>query len=188
MFDRITPFAHRKIKEIVNKNDIVIDMTAGNGNDTLFLSKIAKHVYSFDIQEPAIQVTRNLLDTHSITNVTLIHDGHQNIDQYIKDKIKCAVYNLGYLPSADKSISTLSSTTLDSIKKTLNLIMIDGFISITVYTGHKEGYEESLQLTEFVTSLPSKLYNVILYSTLNKKNAPYNIFIEKIGEKNEKNI
>lgn len=182
MFERITEFAHKKINQIVTTNDVVVDMTAGNGNDTLFLSKIAKHVYSFDIQESAIKETAQLLDKNSITNVTLIHDGHQNMDQYVTNRIKCAVYNLGYLPGTDKSVTTLAKTTIDSIKKTLEYLLVDGFISITVYTGHKEGYNESVLLTEFITALPSKKYNVILYSTLNKKNAPYNIFIEKTGE------
>ena len=182
MFDRITDFAHKKINELVTKNDIVVDMTSGNGNDTLFLSKIAKHVYSFDIQEDAIKETTKLLDKNAITNVTLIHDGHQNIDKYVFDKIKCAVYNLGYLPGTDKSVTTLATTTIESISKTLDYLALEGFVSITVYTGHKEGYNESIQITEFVSSLPSKKYNVILYSTLNKKAPPYNIFIEKIGE------
>lgn len=182
MFDRIISFAHRKIKENVGKKDIVIDMTAGNGNDTLLLSEIASHVYSFDIQEDAINNTRNLLEDNAVTNVTLIHDGHQNVEKYVSEKIKCAVYNLGYLPSSDKSLTTLPSTTIDSITKTLELLVKEGFICITVYTGHKQGFEESIVLKEFVSSLPSKRFNVLIYANLNNKNAPYNIFIEKTGE------
>ena len=46
--------------ENVNKSDIVVDMTVGNGNDTLFLSGISKMVYGFDIQDEAINNTKRL--------------------------------------------------------------------------------------------------------------------------------
>ena len=43
--------AHDFLAEVVTKDDIVVDATMGNGHDTLFLAKLAKQVYAFDIQE-----------------------------------------------------------------------------------------------------------------------------------------
>ena len=47
--------------ENITKNDFVVDMTVGNGNDTLFLSNISKKVFGFDIQGVAIENTKTLL-------------------------------------------------------------------------------------------------------------------------------
>ena len=46
--------AHDFLAEVVTKEDIVVDATMGNGHDTLFLAKLAKQVYAFDIQEQAL--------------------------------------------------------------------------------------------------------------------------------------
>lgn len=48
--------------ENINKNDIVVDMTIGNGHDTLFLAGISKKVFGFDIQSIAVENTIKLLD------------------------------------------------------------------------------------------------------------------------------
>ena len=182
MLKRIIPFAHSKIKEYLSKDDIAVDMTAGNGNDTLLLATLAKHVYSFDIQENAIANTRKLLEKNEQHNITTILDSHENVGKYVKEPIKCAVYNLGYLPKGDKTITTTASSTLKSLDNLLPLIKKNGLISITVYIGHDEGSVESDYVKEYVSKLPSNKYNVLLYSNMNKNNAPYNIFIEKIGD------
>lgn len=182
MLERIIPFAHKKISEYVTENDIAVDMTAGNGNDTLYLSSIAKHVYAFDIQENAIATSKSLLDKHHVSNVSLIHDSHINVSQYVKDSVSVAVFNLGYLPNGDKSITTTASTTLQALDALLPLMKKQSLISITIYIGHEQGIVESNMVKEYAMNLPSNQYNVLLYSMLNKNNAPYNIFIEKIGE------
>ena len=39
------------LAQVITKDDVVVDATMGNGHDTLFLAKLAKQVYAFDIQE-----------------------------------------------------------------------------------------------------------------------------------------
>ena len=46
-------YVHNRIKR--KDYQIAIDFTMGNGHDTLFLSKVAKQVYSFDIQQEAFK-------------------------------------------------------------------------------------------------------------------------------------
>ena len=46
--------AHDFLREIITDQDTVVDATMGNGHDTLFLAKLAKEVYAFDIQEQAL--------------------------------------------------------------------------------------------------------------------------------------
>ena len=71
--------------------NVAIDGTAGNGYDTLFLAEIvgkSGHVYSFDVQEEAIQSTQTKLKEADINHVTLIHDGHQHVLNYVQQPIK----------------------------------------------------------------------------------------------------
>ena len=56
--------SHRIIKKVVMPGDIVVDATAGNSNDALFLANLvgdAGKVYAFDIQDTAIENTRKSL-------------------------------------------------------------------------------------------------------------------------------
>ena len=183
MIKRIIPYAHDMIKEYVNPNSIVVDMTVGNGNDTLFLSKIAYKVYGFDIQEIALTKTKKLLSDSDISNVELIKDNHFFFDNYIDKDIDCFVFNLGYLPGGNKSLTTQSENTYRTILKCLNNLSDNGLVSITLYPGHPEGKIESDYLNEQLLKLPSNEYNVLKYQMINKNNSPYNIFIEKLKVK-----
>ena len=61
--DKVLAFSKKLLKEVIDKNSIVVDATAGNGNDTLFLAKTpAKKVFAFDVQNKAITNTNDLLE------------------------------------------------------------------------------------------------------------------------------
>ena len=107
--ERVLPFSKQLLQKVVNSGDVVIDATAGNGYDTLFLAELVGqtgHVYSFDVQEEAMTSTKAKLDDENIHHVTLIHDGHQHVLNYVKQPISAAIFNLGYLPGSDQSITT----------------------------------------------------------------------------------
>jgi tRNA G37 N-methylase Trm5 len=180
MLKRIIPFAHETILDHINKDSIVIDMTCGNGHDTLFLCQNAKHVYAFDIQEDAIKQSKET--TIDYDNVTYICDSHEFVSQYISTPIDCAMYNLGYLPKGDTGITTKSSSTLASLDNVLPLLKKNGLISITIYIGHEQGKKEAIDIEAYVAELPAKKYQVIRYQTLNTSNSPYNIFIQRLGK------
>ena len=64
MLKNILNYAHYLLQQTVTKGETVIDATCGNGNDTLFLSKLVGdkgHVLAFDIQEQAIDNTKQKL-------------------------------------------------------------------------------------------------------------------------------
>lgn len=153
---------------------IGVDMTMGNGNDTLLLASHCKEVYAFDVQQAAIDAT--LLKVKDYNHVRLILDSHENFDHYIK-QMDIAVFNLGYLPQFSHTITTVLSSTKIAIEKAVELCT--HVVFIVVYPGHKQGYEESLWIDEYVSSLDSKIYNVSMFKMLNKNNAPYVIEIEK---------
>jgi tRNA G37 N-methylase Trm5 len=131
--------SHDIIKKIINEGDVVVDATAGNGNDTLLLAKLVGEkgrVYAFDIQQDAINNTiKKLQDNNLDPRVTVIKDGHQNMDKYVNDGIKAVMFNLGYLPGGDHSIATKGDTTITAVKKSMDLLMVGGIITVVIYYG-----------------------------------------------------
>lgn len=100
-------YSHVLLKQVVQRGDNVIDATMGNGNDTAFLAKLVGdhgNVYAFDIQDQALQKTKQRLIKSNLTkSVTLYHTGHQHIlDTIGMTSISAAIFNLGYLPGGNK--------------------------------------------------------------------------------------
>lgn len=173
--DKIIPFSHKILKEIIKKEDICVDMTCGNGFDTLFLAEISKLVYGFDIQKEAIENTKEKVNGYN--NVVLVNDSHDNVLNYVNEDIKGAIYNLGYLPTGDKNVYTKKETTISSLKKLLTKLVIGGRIVIVCYPGFESGMEESIELEKYLTSLNQKIYSVVCYKFINQINDPPFVFV-----------
>ena len=172
--------AHAFLSEVITKEDIAVDATMGNGYDTLFLAQLAKKVYAFDIQEQAIKQTTKRLVEAKVDNVELLLTGHENVDQYIAT-IKAAIFNLGYLPSADKSVITQPHTTIQALEKLCQRLVIGGRIAIMIYYGHEGGDVERDAVLDFVSQLPQQEFTVALYKTINQINQPpFLVMIEKL--------
>lgn len=181
-YGQITDFVHFLVKNSYeDKEDVIfVDATAGNGLDTLFLCNLFKNngfVYAFDIQEDAINRTRELLDSKFFSNYELIVDSHENVLEYVKENhIDAALFNLGYLPNSDKTVKTNYISTINAIKNILSRLKKFGRIYICAYIMHDNG-EESRRILDFISSLDKKDYNVIQIKLLNKENSPPEIFI-----------
>lgn len=161
----------------VTKSDYVIDMTVGNGHDTLFLGKIAKKVFGFDIQQEAIHNTTKLLTEEGITNYQLFLESHENVDlvlpQY-KQQITLILFNLGYLPRGDKTITTTAETTLMAIKKSLIMLNNKGIILVVFYL-HEEGVKEATVVKNY---LLQENIDYQIYRNTDNINAPYLLVID----------
>lgn len=172
--------AHDFLAQVITPEDIVVDATMGNGHDTLFLAKLAKQVYAFDIQEQALEKTSQRIQEAGLTNVDLILQGHETVDQFVTE-IKAAIFNLGYLPSADKSIITQPQTTLEALEKLCQMLVKGGRIAIMIYYGHEGGDIERDAVLDFVSQLPQQEYTATIYRTLNQiNNPPFLVMIEKL--------
>ena len=172
--------AHDFLAQVITKEDIVVDATMGNGHDTLFLAKLAKQVYAFDIQEQALEKTSQRLQEASLTNAELILQGHETVDQFVREA-KAGIFNLGYLPSADKSIITQPQTTIEALEKLCHLLVKGGRIAIMIYYGHEGGDIEKDAVMDFVSQLPQQEYTATIYRTLNQiNNPPFLVMIEKL--------
>lgn len=179
MMKRPLELSHDFLEEVLDEDAVTVDATMGNGSDTLFLAQHSKHVYAFDVQEMALKKTAERLKHHGLSNVTLIQDGHEQVDQYVSS-VRAAIFNLGYLPQADKSIITRPDTTLAALKKLLVSLEDGGRIAIMVYYGHDGGQLEKEVLLTFLGQLSQKEYTVMTYQALNQINTPpFLVMIEK---------
>lgn len=180
--DRILPYTKYILKKAVNLGDNVIDATVGNGNDTRYLSELVGEdgrVFGFDVQQEAISNTKYKLDADNIQNVYLIHDGHENVLKYISGEISAAIFNLGYLPGSDKSVTTNGNTTWKAVIDILTLLKQGGIIVLVIYHGHEAGKMERDAIEMEVAKLDPAKTEVLRYEFLNKMDAPYVIVIER---------
>ncbi|MCG5515778.1 MULTISPECIES: class I SAM-dependent methyltransferase [unclassified Ectothiorhodospira] len=146
----LTRQAHRHLENCLTEGDQVVDATAGNGHDTLFLARqvgATGHVWAFDIQARALEATRARLEAQGLAQrVTLIHAGHQHLDHSLPDnlrgKVKAVMFNLGYLPGGDHGIVTRPQDTLAALEASLAWLHPEGVISVMMYRGHPGGQEE----------------------------------------------
>ncbi|MDQ7094783.1 class I SAM-dependent methyltransferase [Desulfosporosinus sp. PR] len=165
--------------------DWAVDCTMGNGNDTAFLCSLVGEkgkVYAFDIQEDAVLNTcKKLRALNFLERTEIIRDGHQNIDNYLKEKVKLAIFNLGYLPGGNHEITTEKDTTLEAVRKCLGILRPNGIILLVIYPGHANGKAEKEALKSFTSQLNQKTYNVAHICFTNQvNNPPELICIEKV--------
>ena len=162
--------------------DVAVDFTMGNGHDTEFLSKtVGKcgHVYAFDIQEQAVASTaRRLREAGCPENYTLIHDSHQYVKNYVKTPFRAGMFNLGWLPGGDKSITTLRESTMPAVEAAIELMDRNAILNIAVYPGHAEGDAEGRMLCDYLSGVSRHKICATQVKILNSPTSPYFIVIE----------
>lgn len=180
---KMTELAHDLLGRYIKEGDIVIDATAGNGHDTLFLAKRVGEqgkVYAFDIQEEALQHTKERIESFGCNNVHLIHDSHERLYDYVKDPIQAVIFNLGYLPGGNKKITTNAQSSIVAIQRSLALLKGGGIAVVVVYLGHTEGKAESEIIDQWITSLDEQRYHVLKVQYVNRTiDPPYILAIHK---------
>lgn len=167
------------------KDDYTLcDFTMGNGHDTEYLCSKVPHgkVYAFDIQEQAVNNTRERLEKSGYKNVTLICDSHAKVLEYVKEPIDGGLFNLGYLPGGDKSIHTMRESTLPAIEGAISLLKKGGVLVISVYPGHEEGTLEGNMLLERLSLLSRFEFCVTNFRIINSPDAPFIIAVEKYNK------
>lgn len=166
----------------IKDGGIAVDFTMGNGHDTLWLCRAVGpngHVYSFDIQEGAKLSTEKLLSIENVDNATLILDSHSNVKNYVNDKICVGLFNLGFLPGGDKSITTMTETTLPAIQAGIDLLDDDGALLIAVYPGHAEGTKEGIFIEEMLSKYDRKTLCCSKFKIVNSPTSPFFFLVEK---------
>ena len=164
--------------------DCVVDATAGQGNDTLFLAANTPDnvkILVFDIQQKALAVTKKKLAANGLDQKTrLILDRHENIGRYVKS-IDVAMFNLGYLPTGDHALCTKPAATLSALNGVLSLLTVHGFVSINSYSGHVVGAQEEAAVDAWLKLLPKDIYTVGSWTMINHPvHSPNLYLIEKV--------
>lgn len=159
------------LHQVIQEGDTVIDATLGNGHDTCMLAELvgeSGHVVGFDIQPDAVERTRaRLTETGLIARCELYGEGHQHIADRVHAPVRAAVFNLGWLPGGDKSITTLWETTHAAISAALTLLMPGGVCTVCAYPGHEAGDQERHALMDWLATLRAQEFNVLHHRFLN---------------------
>jgi hypothetical protein len=162
--------------------DIAIDATCGNGHDTVFLSHLllsdtTSHIFAYDIQKEALENTKRLIcntfPSEQASRVIFCEKSHAQIAETPCPKPpRLIVYNLGYLPGGDKTVTTQTNTTITSVSQSLSLLAQDGALSIMCYPGHDEGLREEAAVIEFLSSLCPKSWQICHHRFINRPRSP----------------
>ncbi len=149
----LTRIAQEVIAAYLAPGDLVIDATAGNGHDTLFLAEQVGpegHVWAFDVQQSALDNTASLLTSSLLDRVSLIRASHADLATHIPPErhreIAALMFNLGYLPGGDKRIITQATSTRAALQAGLRFLRPGGILSVLAYTGHPGGTEEAASI------------------------------------------
>lgn len=171
---RITEIAHSLICDDLCHT--AIDFTCGNGYDTLYLAKCFECVHAFDIQEEAIKNAEKRCEDYG--NISFHLDSHAKAKEYVSS-FDFGIFNLGYLPSGDTSITTNANEVIEALDKMLPLLSINGRIVLVLYPGFEQGKKEAELVEEYVNHLHSKQYDCLKIQPCNKVASPYILVIEK---------
>jgi len=193
---RIVDWSHELLAQVVKPGDLVVDLTAGNGHDTLMLYRLvgdAGQVIAFDIQTQALQVSRKRLLEAGATvksidadgflttgpGVTLVAASHTDPGRYLSAAPRAVVANLGYLPGGDRKVITRPETTLGALRKSCRLLADGGRLVVVVYPGHDGGRDEAELVDQFFQRLSDLEFDVLCLRVSNRPAAPYLHVAEK---------
>jgi len=184
--------AHAAVRRIARPGDCVVDATAGNGHDTLFLAELVGPeglVLAFDVQEIALDITRVRLERAGCRErVRLILEGHERLARHLDEPpaaytgVKAGMFNLGFLPGSDKTLITRAETTLAACKALLPHLAEGGLLSVHAYAGHEGGQRETTALLEWSGRLSWREWQVRQLSWRNKpENGECLLLIQRRG-------
>jgi SAM-dependent methyltransferase len=180
--------AHHYWEKLLQKGDWAIDATCGNGHDTAKLAEILLEkqgrVIGIDVQQDAISRTTDLLQSRfshkARARIHLFCQSHTHFPLLVEKKpIRLIVYNLGYLPKGNKQMTTMAQSTLESVRKALDLVIPGGALSIACYPGHEEGGKEEKSLLQEISNLSPTTWKVCYHTFPNHLLAPSLLLIQK---------
>jgi len=190
-FPSVLSQAQRWVKERAGPGDIVVDATAGNGSDTLFLARTVGprgRVYAFDVQAEALDSTRRRLEGEAATSsplapVELIRAGHETMERFLppeaRGRVAAVMFNLGYLPGVPSPVITLPATTLAAMESSLRLLRTGGALTVVAYPGHEGGRAEADAVEAWAAALPQAVAQAVVYRFPQKTASPFLIAADK---------
>lgn len=177
LFCRPLSCAHDWVGRIVAAGDRVVDATAGNGYDSVFLAGLVGKggcVHVFDIQQAALDATRARLDEHGFLDgrVRLHRCCHAQMGVHVDGPVRAVMFNLGYLPGGDKRIISGTQTTVNALNSAMDLLVAGGILTVVCYPGHEGGDEESLAVEGLLEARAAEGWDVTKVATLGRMRKP----------------
>ncbi|MEZ6041029.1 MAG: FAD-dependent oxidoreductase [Planctomycetaceae bacterium] len=154
----LTKLVHQLLSGHLQPGDRVIDATAGNGYDTVLMAKRIGEtgvVTAIDLQDQAIEATRQRVQAEKLGNVTYIRGCHAKLlSGWLRTESQSAItFNLGFLPGSDKTCVTSGHTTGKAIEAGYRLLKPGGVITVVAYRGHEGGQAEAVEVESVVSKL-----------------------------------
>ncbi|MDX2479338.1 MAG: class I SAM-dependent methyltransferase [Desulfuromusa sp.] len=194
---RVVEWGQKLLSEVIQSGDLVVDLTAGNGQDTLALFQLVGkmgQVVAFDVQPQALVATRDRmvavgakvrLQRHDIQplqcepGIDLLEMNHAELARVIPAAPQGIIANLGYLPGGQRDTVTRPESTVLALEQSCSLLAAGGRLAVVVYPGHPGGTEEGTAVTHFFTELSSANFQVLQLRVSNRGEAPFLFVVEK---------
>lgn len=171
---------------------LMLDATAGNGHDTAFLAELAARlagdggmVLAMDRQEEALARTAVLLRERGLERrVRLARADHADMAAWLARQmpdpeawLDLAVFNLGFLPGADKRVVTSAVTTLAALDPVWERLRPGGLLSVHAYSGHPGGADEMEAVGGWMRAKPWREAQVSACVQWNKTRSPETLWL-----------
>lgn len=194
---KVVTWGHDLLAEKIKKKQLAVDLTAGNGYDTLILYRLVGvegQVIAFDIQPEALENTRRRLMEFGATvrmrqadgfplpriaGVDLVASGHENLQQFLPAEPQGIIANLGYLPGGDQRVITRPDSTCQALQQASEVLSPGGRLAVVVYPGHPGGAEEGDKVAKFFSGLCETSFQVLQMKVINRAEAPFLLVAEK---------
>jgi glycine oxidase len=168
-----TPTRHTEqaqifIRSVVNPGETVVDATAGNGHDTIFLSRLvgpSGKVIAFDIDPQSRIETESRHRANDLPLPAFHPISHAEMERIVPPGIAAAMFNLGYRPGGDHNRTTEPASSVTALTSACRLIRPGGIVTVIAYVGHKGGRAEADAVRAFCNSLSADEFTVTIVST-----------------------
>ena len=149
---------------------LAVDATCGNGHDTVFLARLAGphgRVLAIDVQADAIAAARTRIEAAGMDDgrVRFIHGCHTRMGDCIAPgSADVVMFNLGYLPGGDHTLTTRADTTPAALDAAALALRPGGLLAVTCYPGHPEGAAEADAVAGWMRTAAERGFRVAQYA------------------------
>ena len=184
---RITAVAHEALRQVVGAGDTVVDATAGNGSDAVFLAErvgAAGRVLAFDVLPEALAATRAAVEAAippaERPALEYVEACHSRLGERVAaGSLAAAVFNLGYLPRGGRDeyargqeVATQAATTVAAVEAALAALRPGGLLAVCAYRGHAGGAEEEAAVAAVLAALSTRRWTTSRLELLNRAASP----------------